>query len=200
MQALPAAVRDEGPWLRRLAEVQDEIQAALPVVAEDRAVEQDISMAAPATESPPLTGSGRAGEAEQAPEERQDGSQLAPLASARERLRSAQAAFNAQRYEEAYALWLPLARDGLAPAQYGVAFLLESGWGREQDFEHAVQWYRAAAEQGHAKAQFNLGLMYLSGQGTPRDDSLAVYWIQSAADNGDPRAQEYLNRAGETGQ
>lgn len=198
MQSLPAPVLRQGPWLRQLADVQAEIRAVMP----DAEPQQPGTAAtAPGDGGGPAAtvGAGAAGGGQPAVPE--DGEPEASAATSgmdpARQLRSAQSAFNAQRYEEAYNLWLPLARDGVAAAQYGVAFLLESGWGNRQDFERAVQWYRAAAEQGHAKAQFNLGLMYLSGQGTPRDDSLAVYWIQSAADNGDSRAREYLNRTGE---
>lgn len=103
-----------------------------------------------------------------------------------------QKAFINQDYARAVEIWAPLAEAGVARAQYGIAFMLESGWGVVQDYAEAAYWYTLAARKGHAKAQFNLGRMYVDGRGTDRDRGIGLYWIQSAADRGEPRALQYM--------
>ncbi len=104
-----------------------------------------------------------------------------------------QKAFVRQNYAGAVEAWAPLAEAGVARAQYGIAFMLESGWGVVQDYAEAAYWYKLAAQKGHPKAQFNLGRMYLDGRGVRRDRGSGLYWIQSAADAGEPRAQELMS-------
>lgn len=103
-----------------------------------------------------------------------------------------QQAFNAQKYKRAFDTWHPLADKGIPEAQYGVAFMYESGWGVERDYAEAFRWYQLAAEQGHVKSQFNLGMLYRNGQGVAQNDALGLYWIQTAADGGDGRALDFL--------
>lgn len=107
-------------------------------------------------------------------------------------LRAGQRAFNAQNYAEAFEAWEPLAEQGVVDAQYGIAFMYESGWGVEKDFSKAFRWYQLAAQQGHVKSQFNLGMLYRDGKGVAQNDALGLYWIQTAADRGDERALSYL--------
>jgi uncharacterized protein len=97
-----------------------------------------------------------------------------------------QKAFIRQDYARAVEIWAPLAEAGMARAQYGIAFMLESGWGVVQDYSEAAFWYKLAAQKGHRKAQFNLGRMYLEGRGTNADRGIGLYWVQSAADLGEP--------------
>ena len=70
-------------------------------------------------------------------------------------------------YETAYKLFLPLAEQGDAGAQFNLGGMYDNGQGVPQDYEEAEKWWRLSAEQGHTKAQFNLGLMYHNGQGVP---------------------------------
>ena len=81
-----------------------------------------------------------------------------------------------QDYKTAYKLWLPLAEQGDAIAQYNLGQMYYEGQGVPKDYKEAVKWYRLAAEQGNAGAQFNLGLMYDNGQGVLQDYSLAHMW------------------------
>lgn len=105
-----------------------------------------------------------------------------------------QKAFIRQDYAEAVQVWVPLAEAGMARAQYGIAFMLESGWGVVQDYAEAAYWYQLAAQKGHRKAQFNLGKMYLDGRGIAADRGAGLYWVQTAADAGEPRARELMDR------
>ena len=69
-------------------------------------------------------------------------------------------AYERKDYKTAYKLWLPLAEQGFAQAQFNLGVMYENGQGVHQDYKEAVRLYRLSAEQGHAKAQNNLGLMY----------------------------------------
>lgn len=107
------------------------------------------------------------------------------------KLRFAEAlkAYDAGRYSQAYALWLPLAQAGDPAAQRNLGHIYRFGLGMPQDFENAVLWYRHAAEAGLARAQANLGTMYLRGQGVEQDSGAASYWITGAALQGHAIAQ-----------
>ena len=79
-------------------------------------------------------------------------------------------AFEAEKYDQAYRIWQPLADAGDPIAQYSLGKLFERGGGSiRQDFGQAARWYRSAAAQGVAAAQNNLALMHAQGRGTPRD-------------------------------
>ena len=77
-------------------------------------------------------------------------------------------------YKTAHRLWLPLAEQGHASAQFNLGLMYEDGQGVPQDYKEALKWYRLSAEQGIADAQFNLGVMYEDGLGVPQDDKEAV--------------------------
>ena len=63
-------------------------------------------------------------------------------------------------YETAYKLFLPLAEQGDADAQFNLGVMYDEGDGVPQDYKEAFKWYRFAAEQGVALAQTYLGVMY----------------------------------------
>ena len=92
-------------------------------------------------------------------------------------------------YKTAYKLWLPLAEQGNAKAQYNLGVMYEHSLGVPQDYKEAFKWYRLAAEQGDADAQNNLGVMYNEGQGVPQDYKEAVKWWRLSAEQGDEQAQ-----------
>ena len=71
-------------------------------------------------------------------------------------LNSGIAAFEAKNFSQALAILAPLARDGLADAQYRMAIMFQNGLGTVRNESSAVQWMRAAAQQGHALAQHGL--------------------------------------------
>ncbi|HHW5018725.1 TPA: tetratricopeptide repeat protein, partial [Haemophilus influenzae] len=79
-------------------------------------------------------------------------------------------AYEQSNYQTAFKLWLPLAEQGNAKAQYNLGVMYGNGRGVKQDYFKAVNWYRKAAEQGHADAQLNLGYMYEKGRGVKQDD------------------------------
>ncbi|HHF0499545.1 TPA: tetratricopeptide repeat protein, partial [Haemophilus influenzae] len=93
-------------------------------------------------------------------------------------------AYEQSNYQTAFKLWLPLAEQGNAKAQYNLGVMYGNGRGVKQDYFKAVNWYRKAAEQGHADAQLNLGYMYEKGRGVKQDDFEAVKWYRQAAEQG----------------
>ena len=63
-------------------------------------------------------------------------------------------------FKTAYKLWLPLAEQGEAAAQYNLGLILYYYIGDgEPNYKEAIKWYHFAAEQGHISAQHNLGVM-----------------------------------------
>ena len=101
-------------------------------------------------------------------------------------------AYNRKDYKTAYQLWLPIAEQGDAEAQYNLALMYEDGLGVPQDYKEAVKWYCLSAEQGDADAQFNLGQMYRKGEGVPQDYKEAVKWYRLSAEQGIAQAQYNL--------
>ena len=97
-------------------------------------------------------------------------------------------AYERKDYKTAYKLWLPLAEQGDAKAQYNLGQMYYEGQGVPQDNKEAVKWYRLSAEQGHRSAQYNLGVMYVKGQGVPQDYVLAHMWWNICGSNRDKGA------------
>ena len=85
--------------------------------------------------------------------------------------------------------WRPLARAGLAEAQFLIGVAYARGRGVPESNAEAVKWYRRAAAQGDSAAQFNLGVAYDEGLGVLLDDPEAIRWYRLAADQGDADAQ-----------
>lgn len=104
-------------------------------------------------------------------------------------LAEAHRAQEAGEYAKAATLYLPLAKNGDATAQFHMGELYASGRVIQQDLQQTVQWYLAAAEQGHAQAQANLGELYAKGRGIPQNYKKAMYWFSMAAKQGNSSAQ-----------
>ena len=104
------------------------------------------------------------------------------------------AAYNAQDYQAAARLLLPLAQHGNPQAQTYVGFMFQNGRGLPQNYVAAADWYRRASEQGVPVAQFNLGLMYDKGMGVPLDYVLAYKWLNVATARATPAEREYWLR------
>lgn len=107
---------------------------------------------------------------------------------------AAQDHFDAGRYREAIAIWLPLAQQGVARAQNNVGMCLIANLGVDNpDASAGVRWLLAAAHQGDAVAQRNLANAYFKGEGTLRDEGEAEAWYRRAAQQGDADAQDMLS-------
>src|SRR6185312_6728050 len=94
-------------------------------------------------------------------------------------------AYDNKDYTTAYMEWLPLAKQGDAKAQHGLALLYETGNGVPvKDDVEAAKWYAAAALQGIAESQANLALMFAEGRGVKQDYNRAASLWEQAADKG----------------
>ena len=107
-------------------------------------------------------------------------------------IEQAVAAYDAGKYEQAFRLFQPIARQGNAQAQYNLGVMYEQGKGMAQNNKQALAWYQKAANQGHIKAQNNLGVMYSQGKGVVPNNQQAFVWYQKAANQGFAGAQYNL--------
>jgi len=93
---------------------------------------------------------------------------------------------------KALPLYLQLAEQKNADAQFQLGLIYANGQGVTKDDKQAADWFGKAAQQGHMEAQTKLGFMYATGKGVVRNYSLAVYWCYKAAEQGDVAAQYNL--------
>lgn len=93
------------------------------------------------------------------------------------------------QFESAYLILEPLAKLGVAEAQYQLAEILYLGKGVPANEAAAVYWYRKAAEQEHVDAQITLGPDTIFRDKSIRSVDEAKKWILAAADQGNPWAQ-----------
>jgi TPR repeat protein len=91
-------------------------------------------------------------------------------------------AFDNKKFDEAFAILLPLAKNGIAQAQSLIAHMYMFGFGTDMDCTQAVKWYKKAAAQREEKvsavAYNNLGTIYVCGMpGIKANRTLArKYW------------------------
>ncbi|HEY8035184.1 MAG TPA: tetratricopeptide repeat protein [Methylobacter sp.] len=102
--------------------------------------------------------------------------------------------------EKALPLYLQLANQGNADAQFNVGLIYANGQGIAKDDKQAVDWFSKAANQGHREAQTKLGFMYATGKGVEQNYNSAVYWCYKAAEQGDVIAQYNLGQMYAKGQ
>ncbi len=108
-----------------------------------------------------------------------------------------EAAYQRGDYATAIREWRPLAKQGVADAQYNLGVMYGEGLGVPQDYAKAVGWWRKAADQGHATAQYNLGVAYHNGEGVPQNYAQAHMWHNLAASRfppGEDRDKVVKNR------
>jgi hypothetical protein len=101
-------------------------------------------------------------------------------------------AYDAGDYENAFHIWLPLAKGEDLAAQYNVALLFEHGLGVEADMDAALDWYIRAAEAGYPTAQVKIGDFYRTGLWGEKRLPEALSWYQLAAEQGNETAGEML--------
>jgi len=93
-------------------------------------------------------------------------------------------AYEQQDYTKALRIWIPLADQGNAQAQYRLGLMYFKGLGVTKDYALAMEWYLKASTQGNADAYFSLGLMYTVGAGVTQDEFQAEFWYRKAAEQG----------------
>ena len=92
-------------------------------------------------------------------------------------------------FATAYELWLPMAEQGDAAAQFSIGLLHSKQFIPQASPEEAVKWYLLAATKGYVDAQFNLGIKYDKGVGVEQSAAEAFSWYFKAANSGHPQAQ-----------
>lgn len=70
---------------------------------------------------------------------------------------------------------------GLAPAQYRLGQLYETGTGLNRNLVEARRWTERAANAGHREAMHDLGVKFANGRGAPQSYDNAVRWFEAAA-------------------
>ena len=118
------------------------------------------------------------------------------------------AAYDQRQFDTALKLWLPLAEQGNAAAQFNVAVLYEKGLGTAANAPEAAAWYLKAAQQGDPDAQYSIGVLYETGTGVPQDVEQARTWFASVLGNSRAkdtspvrqRAREHLTKLGASSQ
>jgi uncharacterized protein len=78
-------------------------------------------------------------------------------------LEHAVSAYTSGHYTAAHEMFLLLAQQGNAEAQYYLGLMYRSGHGVPHDDATAVYWYKKAAEQGHQKAKYYLDILFAEG-------------------------------------
>jgi len=112
---------------------------------------------------------------------------------------SGQAAYDAEKYQQARKLWLPLANHGDVRAQYALGRLYEKGKGVDRDFNKAYDWYQKAAQKNHPDSQYRVAVGLAMGVGIAKNEPEALSWLRKAANNNQKRAQKVLAQAYEEG-
>ncbi|MEC9345341.1 MAG: tetratricopeptide repeat protein [Pseudomonadota bacterium] len=100
-------------------------------------------------------------------------------------------------YTRAMALWLPLAEDGDANAQYNVGVLFDEGLGTGVDHAAARDWWQKAADQGLPVAMHNLALLELelaATEGADGDIDKARTLLEAAMAHGHARSAYTLGK------
>ena len=77
-------------------------------------------------------------------------------------------AYQNKSYQQAFAIFLPLAQAGNVDAQLSVGTMYDRGQGVEQDSQEALKWYQLAAGQGDNIAKSLVKTMFNSAEGTTK--------------------------------
>ena len=115
--------------------------------------------------------------------------ELQGLAKELEILKQAWHSYKLEDYENALALWMPLAEGGNSSAQ---GLMYNKGHAVGQDNKSAARWYTMASEQGHTPAKWRLAILYYHGAGLAQDYQKAANLYHSAAKQGDVYSQKTL--------
>ncbi|NOZ10999.1 MAG: hypothetical protein GXP09_08180 [Gammaproteobacteria bacterium] len=186
---LPQSLRDRKPWIRSFKTVH------LAIKKREQSIKAPTSATPKKKKKEPAVQPDKKLVVEKGKPKSKATKLKSGNALQRKLLRDGQNAFNAGRYDQAVALWQPLAEGGLASAQYNMGFLYESGWGVERNDRLASIWYRRAADQGHLTALYNLALLYVEGRGVVGDARRGVSLVRQAAEAGFSKAQEFMAQA-----
>jgi TonB family protein len=114
------------------------------------------------------------------------------LAACASQLTTAERAYKAQDYAQAYQLLTPLAAKGDPVAERELGYMYEFGRGVPQDYGQSLAWFQKAAEAGDMYAQNQMGYYYEHGYGMSKDYAVAFVWYAKAATQGLSYAENNL--------
>jgi hypothetical protein len=88
--------------------------------------------------------------------------------------------------DSAFKIYLKLAEQGYAKAQYRLGYMYYKGESRYgegpgKNTQLAIEWFQKAAIQGNQQAQTYLGNIYYFGKGVPVDKKLAKLWYKKSS-------------------
>ena len=98
-------------------------------------------------------------------------------------------AYQQGNYDEALAIWQPLADSGYAAAQFNIGMLFQNGVGVDKSITTANDWFQKAVDRDFAPAQLAMGRAYMDGIGVDQNIDRAVNLLISAAEQGHAQAQ-----------
>ncbi|MEM1317879.1 MAG: tetratricopeptide repeat protein [Pseudomonadota bacterium] len=99
----------------------------------------------------------------------------------------------ANKFEDARKLMLPLARSGNADAEELIGVMYALGLGVEKDDRRAFEWYLRSSLKGHPGAQSGLAWYYEVGRGLPAPDKVRAHmWYTLSSIGGDVDAPDSL--------
>ncbi len=98
-------------------------------------------------------------------------------------------AYQQGNYDEALAIWQPLADSGYAAAQFNIGMLFQNGVGVDKSITTANDWFQKAVDRDFAPAQLAMGRAYMDGIGVDQNIDRALVLLTSAAEQGHAQAQ-----------
>jgi len=88
-------------------------------------------------------------------------------------------AYLKQDYKTAHRLWLPLAEQGDAKAQYNLGLMYEKGKGISKDFVEAYKWFSISGETGNGRMYIEkLGKRKMTTAQIAEAQKLAQEWVE----------------------
>lgn len=104
-------------------------------------------------------------------------------------------AYQSGNFIEAEQLWIKLADQGDANAQYALGIMNLKKEAQRSDDATAFRYLVEAAKKQHVASMFNLGVAYWEGRGVARQPEKALNWWEVAAQRDDAGAQFNLGLA-----
>ena len=107
----------------------------------------------------------------------------------------AASAYQNGNFAEAEKLWIDLADEGDANAQYALGIMHLKKEAQQPEDAIAFRYLVEAAKKQHVASMFNLGVAYWEGRGVSRQTEKALNWWEVAAQRDDAGAQYNLGLA-----
>lgn len=92
-------------------------------------------------------------------------------------------------WKPAFDIWLSLAKQGDAKAQFNIGYMFARGDIMERDPAKAFEWYQKAADNNDPRAHYNLSKLYEIGEGVLQNTAKAQEHMAKAVELGDDRAK-----------